>query len=980
MTLTQRLARLAEKTDRLIGWYRLPKPLGIAVLAGLRERLRAYNLFDTGRGPADQPPAAIAVGDADFKTARTLDGTHNDLRDPLMGSIGSRFGRNVAPELTYPETPDRFWEPNPRLVSQQLLTRTEFQPAPTLNLLAAAWIQFEVHDWFSHATTNDRPFEISLLPGDPWPQEDRPMMIRRTAPDPSPDGSGPPTFVTADTHWWDASQIYGDTPEFANGLREGAKGRLRLDVHGLHPVELEDFLDPLGNKNNFWVGLAILHSLFLREHNAICERLAAKYPAMTDQQLYDTARLINVAVMAKIHTLEWTPAIIAHPTTQAAMHANWFGLLGEQFDEAHGRITANEELQGIPGSPTNFHGVPYSLTEEFVAVYRLHPLIPDDYEFRSLRDNTVLRRYQLPELTYQQVRARLDEIPMPDLFYSFGTANPGAVTLHNFPKHLQYFDRRPRDTPIDLAAADILRTRERGVPRYNAFRRALRLKPAASFEELTDNPQWAEQLRQVYGDIERVDLMIGLYAEPKPPGFGFSDTAFRIFILMASRRLETDRFFTRDFRPEVYTELGMTWIRDNSLRTLLVRHFPELDPALRDVTNPFAPWTVASPPPLVSRPATATAPSPDGNTPPPYLFYSDRLEQPAPGEDFDIARITEKLSRANERVYRKYGHALRDAHAKSHAILRGEFTVYANLPPELSQGLFATPATYPVITRLSSTAGVIRSDQVRGVHGMAVKVLGVAGERSLVDDASDTQDFLLVTHKEFPFKDVKDYLENGMPLAGLLVRLSDRQLAFLIRVLRVVQPVVGRFGVPLPLPMQVFIAPNDNMLGMKFYSAAPIRWGQHVAKFKIVPLSDSVKQFADKPLSPTAGPEAYRDMMVDFFSAEAADYELSAQLCTDLATMPIEDATVEWPESRSPYVPVAKLTYPIQNPYTDERRQFGDEVLSFNSWRGLNAHRPLGPINRMKLRVYDASSQFRHQKNHAQSLEPSIDKLSELPE
>jgi hypothetical protein len=982
MTLRARLARLAEKTDRLMGWYRLPKPLGLAVLIGLRDRLQAYNLFDTGRGPDDKPSATLAAGDADFKTARTLAGTHNDLRDPLMGSIGSRYGRNVAPELTYPETDGRFWEPDPRLVSLQLLTRTEFQPATTLNLLAAAWIQFEVHDWVSHATdtNDDNAFTIQLDQDDPWPETERSITIRRTAPDPSPDPSGPPTFVTTDTHWWDGSQIYGNTPEFASGLRAGTGGRLKLDPNGLHPEKLEEFLDPLGNKNNFWLGLAILHSLFLREHNVICDHLAAEYPEMTDdQQLYDTARLITVALMAKIHTLEWTPAIIAHPTTKAGMHADWFGVLGERFGETYGRITASEVLQGIPGSPTDFHGVPYSLTEEFVAAYRMHPLIPDDYEFRSLRDNSVLGEpYRLPDLTYQHVRERLDDIPMADLFYSFGTAHPGAITLHNFPKYLQYFDRRPRDTPIDLAATDILRTRERGVPRYNAFRRALRLPPAASFEELTDNPQWAEQLRQVYGDVERVDLMIGLYAEPKPPGFGFSDTAFRIFIVMATRRLESDRFFTRDFRAGVYTEFGMTWIRDNSMRTLLVRHFPELEPALRDVKNPFAPWRVTSPPPLAARPAPAGALPPREYAPLPYLLYSDRLERPAPGEDSDIARIVEKLHRANERVYRKYGHALRDAHAKSHAILLGELTVYDNLRPELSQGLFATPATYPVIARLSSTSGVLRSDQVRGVHGLAIKVLGVPhGERCLVDDTSNTQDLLLVTHKVFPFKDAKDYRRKGMLAAGLLVRFSDWQLAFLIWVLRVVKPVLGVFGKPLPLPLQVFIAPNDNMLGMEFYSAAPIRWGEYVAKFEVVPLSDNVKQFTDKPLSPTAGPEAYREMMVDFFSTEAAEYELRAQLCTDLGTMPIEDATVEWPESQSPYVPVAKLTYPKQNPYTDDRKYFGDEVLSFNSWRGLNEHRPLGPINRMKLRPYDASSQFRHQKNHAPSLEPEP---SDLPE
>jgi hypothetical protein len=132
--------------------------------------------------------------------------------------------------------------------------------------------------------------------------------------------------------------------------------------------------------------------------------------------------------------------------------------------------------------------------------------------------------------------------------------------------------------------------RERGVPRYNEFRRLLHLKPFDTFEEMADTPEHAEDLRRVYKDPEEVDTMIGMYAERKPKGFGFSDTAFRIFILMASRRLESDRFFTRDYRPEVYTKEGIDWVESTSMRTLLLRHFPELEPALRGVANPFAPW------------------------------------------------------------------------------------------------------------------------------------------------------------------------------------------------------------------------------------------------------------------------------------------------------------------------------------------------------------------------------------------------------
>ena len=126
----------------------------------------------------------------------------------------------------------------------------------------------------------------------------------------------------------------------------------------------------------------------------------------------------------------------------------------------------------------------------------------------------------------------------------------------------------------------MLRVRERGVPRYNEFRRLLHLKAYDTFEEMADTPEHAADLKRIYRDPEEVDTMIGMYAEQKPKGFGFSDTAFRIFILMASRRLESDRFFTRDYRPEVYTKEGIDWVEDNTMRTLLLRHFPELEPAL----------------------------------------------------------------------------------------------------------------------------------------------------------------------------------------------------------------------------------------------------------------------------------------------------------------------------------------------------------------------------------------------------------------
>jgi len=355
-------------------------------------------------------------------------------------------------------------------------------------VLAAAWIQFEVHDWLSHGRDDfEHPWEVPLADGDDWPE--RPMRIPATRGDATHDpGDGRPrTFQTAESHWWDASQVYGSVEAFASKERAGEDGKLRIGEDGLPPIDLEQGLDLSDVPGNFWIGLGVLHTLFLLEHNAICDRLRKEYPGWTDEQLYDKARLINAALTAKIHTVEWTPAVIAHPTTIFAIHANWWGIIGELRGDQRRRdgiFNGTELLYGIPGSSTDHHGVPYSLTEEFVAVYRMHPLLPDEFTFRSVDDNRFLETRTFPEVGALHTRERLTELSVPNVIYSLGVAHPGAITLHNYPRFLQHFDR-PDGRLMDLAATDILRNRERGVPRYNQFRRLFRLKPAASFEELT---------------------------------------------------------------------------------------------------------------------------------------------------------------------------------------------------------------------------------------------------------------------------------------------------------------------------------------------------------------------------------------------------------------------------------------------------------------------------------------------------------------
>ncbi|MDQ6725958.1 MAG: heme peroxidase [Actinomycetota bacterium] len=580
---------LAQAVDHRLGWDRLPTPLGILVLIGTRDVLRKRNLFDTAGQPAiDVAPVAPLTDEA--RRFRTEDGTYNDLAQPSMGMVGSRFGRNVPIEDTFPEPLPGIMEPSPREVSRSLMTRDQFQPATAANALAASWLQFMIRDWFSHGKSPaESPWQVPLRPDDPWPEN--PMPIMRTRPDPTrPPGPSdlPPSYQNTVSPWWDASSIYGANLAEQQFIRTGVDGKLHVRPDGSIPYPTDPQVSPT-MVPGFWLGLAMLHSLFAREHNAICDMLKSKYPALTEDELFGHARLVNAALMAKIHTVEWTPTVIAHPTTRLAMRVNWWGLTGERLHNLIGRISRNEVISGIPGSPTEHYGVPYSLTEEFVAVYRMHPLVPDDYSLRSTADDGLIEEVTLRDLAGPGALAYMEKVSLTDLFYSFGTLHPGLVTLHNFPRFLQEFVR-PDGKLVDMAALDILRAREQGVPRYNEFRRLLHLKPARTFAALTDNPVWAEELRKVYGDIEQVDLMSGMYAERRPEGFAFSDTAFRVFVLMASRRLNSDRFFTDDYRREIYTKAGMGWIDRNSMVTVLQRHHPELKPAMRLVKNAFAAW------------------------------------------------------------------------------------------------------------------------------------------------------------------------------------------------------------------------------------------------------------------------------------------------------------------------------------------------------------------------------------------------------
>ncbi|QCF27138.1 peroxidase family protein [Hydrocarboniclastica marina] len=602
---------------------------GLLVLASQRIELLENNMFDLEDW--DKKNAEI-VCDERSHTARTEDGTCNILENPAEGSAFVRFGRNVNPNVAHAETEqDTLLIPNPREVSNVLMSRgDDFKPATTLNFIAASWIQFMVHDWFDHGPRAEgNPIEFALPSGDKLGSGT--MSVRRTQPDPSrtdADGNMIATYQNINTHWWDGSQIYGSDKETNDEIRAFSGGKLKLTDAGTLPTEFISGKPVTGFNENWWVGLSMMHRLFTLEHNAIADRLAQSYPDASDQWIYDRARLVNAALMAKIHTVEWTPAILANPVLERAMYANWWGLGGDQenrdffqkaLDDLNNNVsgvgnlfrmlgidtdlgnmppgTIDHALGGLVGArEPNDYGVPYTLTEEFVSVYRMHPLLRDEIEVYDIGSNIVEQEIPLPDTRDGNAEDYLDDIGADKLWYSFGITHPGSLTLENYPDFMRELSM-PIVGDIDMAAIDVLRDRERGVPRYNEFRREIGLKPITKFEDLTADPELLANLKRLYNnDIEMIDTLVGQLAEEtRPDGFGFGETAFQIFILNASRRLMTDRFFTTDYVPEVYTQEGIDWVEANTMVDVIRRHYPSLSSSLAGMDNAFQPWGLNMP-------------------------------------------------------------------------------------------------------------------------------------------------------------------------------------------------------------------------------------------------------------------------------------------------------------------------------------------------------------------------------------------------
>jgi catalase len=336
------------------------------------------------------------------------------------------------------------------------------------------------------------------------------------------------------------------------------------------------------------------------------------------------------------------------------------------------------------------------------------------------------------------------------------------------------------------------------------------------------------------------------------------------------------------------------------------------------------------------------------------LPYMDDVETVPVGEAEDIEQILEIIRQTLKRHWQTAGRYRRDVHVKGHGCATGQFVIRAELPLELSQGLFAQAASYPAFVRFSNSAPFVQPDIVPDGRGLAIQVESVPGEKLPNDNTEATsQDFIMVNHPTFLARNVKDYL-----------RLEETRLAANYSPARTAADLIFEHWNPLRwrwreigAVLKVAGQLPSNPAIYTYFSMVPIRYGQYAAKYRIRPQQSHLGSVLESA-SLIYEQDAMGRLLKETLRRQSLTFDFQVQLRTSEHSMPIEDATIEWPERESPYKTVAELMLPAQDIAGDDLMHC--EARSFSVWNALVQHRPLGGINRVRRLAYALSAAARN--------------------
>ncbi|MEW7847719.1 catalase family protein [Massilia aurea] len=313
------------------------------------------------------------------------------------------------------------------------------------------------------------------------------------------------------------------------------------------------------------------------------------------------------------------------------------------------------------------------------------------------------------------------------------------------------------------------------------------------------------------------------------------------------------------------------------------------------------------------------------------------------------------------------GHASRAVHAKGHALVRGKLTVLDNLPPQLAQGLFGQAGTYDVLLRWSSPPAEQLPDGVSTPRAVAMKVLDVPGARLDTAKSGNSQDFLMVNGPVFSAPDPQGFLRSVKLLAAT-TNATETGKKIISAVLRTAEGALEAVGGQSGTLKSMGGEPQHHPLGETYFSQTPYLYGQYMAKFSLAPIAPELLSLDGESIK--TEDDAQRHAIGSHFQSQGGEWELRVQLNVDVEKMPIEDASVEWPEELSSYVAVARVRLEPQTSWDASLQQLEDEI-AYDQWNCLATHRPLGSVNRARRRVMATSREFRSEFNRCPIHEPS---------
>lgn len=321
----------------------------------------------------------------------------------------------------------------------------------------------------------------------------------------------------------------------------------------------------------------------------------------------------------------------------------------------------------------------------------------------------------------------------------------------------------------------------------------------------------------------------------------------------------------------------------------------------------------------------------------------DWKENISPDEETRFTGYAEKIVEIQKKRSALYGNG-RALHRKIIAGLNAKFEVLDNLPDYAKQGLFSKKGTYDAWIRLSNGGVDIKPDTIPDIRGFAIKVLGQNAPSALGNGNTNSQDFTLINQPAFSFP-------KSAPFIDLVLAASESPFTLL-------KHFIGKHGViggfqKIGNTLKTLGKPFSGFMTEIFYSAAPIACGEYAARVRLIPISHKNPQRTNK-----------QDLSIDvsnILAKENVEFNLQLQFYVDEQTTPVEDASVDWVETESPYITVAKLIIPSQNINSDSGKELLEKIDKsvFDPWNALLEHRPLGDIMRARKVIYYASQKER---------------------